>query len=104
MPTVNVSPSMSLKDALEGGFLPSMTEEEQKQFTPSELILYKHALEYRWTAEDLKKVINMLQENLPDKTGEKGKWNFEKARSILNKVLEIVLWGNSDNNLVKLQR
>ena len=61
VPTVNVSPSMSLKDALEGGFLPSMTEEEQKRFTPSELILYKHALEYRWTAEELKKVINMLQ-------------------------------------------
>ena len=35
------------KDALEGGFLPSMTEEEQKRFTPSELLLYKHALEYR---------------------------------------------------------
>ncbi len=30
VPTVNVSPTMSLKDALEGGFLPSMTEEEQK--------------------------------------------------------------------------
>ena len=36
------------KDALEGGFLPSMTEEEQKRFTPSELLLYKHALEYRY--------------------------------------------------------
>ena len=52
---------MSHKDALEGGFLPSMTKEEQKRFTPSELILHKHALEYRWTAEELKKVINMLQ-------------------------------------------
>ena len=36
------------KYALEGGFLPSMTEEEQKRFTPSELLLYKHALEYRY--------------------------------------------------------
>jgi hypothetical protein len=35
--------------------------------------------------------------NLPDKTGEKGKWNFEKAHSILHKVREIILWGNSDN-------
>ena len=26
-----------------------MTEEEQKRFTPSELVLYKHALEYKWT-------------------------------------------------------
>ncbi len=34
VPTVNVSQAMSLKDALEGGFLPSMTEEEQKRFTP----------------------------------------------------------------------
>jgi hypothetical protein len=39
---------MAHKDAVEGGFLPSMTEEEQKRFTPSELLLYKHALEYRY--------------------------------------------------------
>ena len=42
-------------------------------------------------------LLDILQENLPDKTGEKGKWNFEKAPSILHKVQEIVLWGNSDN-------
>ena len=30
-------------------------------------------------------------------TGEKGKWSFEKAHSILHKVSDIVLWGNSDN-------
>ena len=42
-------------------------------------------------------LLDILQENLPDKTGEKGKWNFEKAHSILHKVHEIVLWGNSDN-------
>jgi len=42
-------------------------------------------------------LLDMLQEHLPDKTGEKGKWNFEKAHSILHKVREIVLWGNSDN-------
>ncbi len=40
---------------------------------------------------------DLLQRNLPDKTGEKAKWNFEKARSILHKVREIILWGNSDN-------
>jgi hypothetical protein len=33
--------------ALEGGFLPDMDEEEQKLFTPSELLLYMHAVEYR---------------------------------------------------------
>jgi hypothetical protein len=37
--------------AIEAQFLPNMTEEEQKRFTPSELLLYKHALEYKWTAE-----------------------------------------------------
>ena len=30
------------------------------RFTPSELMLYKHALEYKWTAEELRKVIAML--------------------------------------------
>jgi hypothetical protein len=48
VPTVKASQAMTHKDALEGGFLPSMTEEEQKRFTPSELLLYKHALEYRF--------------------------------------------------------
>jgi hypothetical protein len=42
-------------------------------------------------------LLDLLQRNLPDKTGEKGKWNFEKAHSILHKVWEIILWGNSDN-------
>ena len=40
---------------------------------------------------------DLMQKNLPDKTGEKAKWNFEKAHSILHKVCEIVLWGNTDN-------
>ena len=39
--------SMPHADARDGNFLPSMTEDEQKRFTPSELLLYKHALEYR---------------------------------------------------------
>ncbi len=39
--------SMPHADSREGNFLPSMTEDEQKRFTPSELLLYKHALEYR---------------------------------------------------------
>ena len=42
-------------------------------------------------------LLDMLREYLPDKTGEKGKWNFEKAHSILHKIREIILWGNSDN-------
>ena len=31
-------------------------------------------------------LLDLLQRNLPDKTGEKGKWNFEKAHSSLHKV------------------
>ena len=42
-------------------------------------------------------LLDILQQNLSDKTGKKAKWNFEKAHSILHKVCEIVLWGNSDN-------
>ena len=48
VPTVKATQAMTHKDALERGFIPSMTEEEQKRFTPSKLILYKHALEYRY--------------------------------------------------------
>ena len=42
-------------------------------------------------------LLDLLRKNLQDKTGEKANWNFEKAHSILHKVREIVLWGNSDN-------
>jgi hypothetical protein len=49
-------------------------------------------------------LLNLLQKNLPDKTGEKGKWNFEKAHSILQKVREIVLWADQTTPLVKRQR
>jgi hypothetical protein len=42
-------------------------------------------------------LLDFLQRSLPDKTGEKGKWNFKKAHSILHKDREIILWGNLDN-------
>jgi hypothetical protein len=48
VPTAKASQAMTHKDVLEGSFIPSMTEEEQKRFTPSKLLLYKHALEYRY--------------------------------------------------------
>ena len=50
-----------------------------------------------WRVWNNRNAVALLQRNLPDKTGEKGKWNFEKAHSILHKVREIILWGNSDN-------
>ena len=39
---------MTHAQAIEAQFLPDMTEEEQKRFTPSELLLYKHALKCRY--------------------------------------------------------
>jgi hypothetical protein len=33
-------------EARAGEFLPDIDAEEQKRFTPSELLIYKHALEY----------------------------------------------------------
>ena len=42
-------------------------------------------------------LLELLKNKLPDKCGEASGWNFEKAHSILHKVREIVLWGNSDN-------
>ncbi len=52
VPTAKASQAMTHKDTLwitlEGCFIPSMIEEEQKRFTPSVLLLYKHALEYRF--------------------------------------------------------
>ena len=57
-------------------------------------ILESELPELQQKAVDL---LDMLQQHLTDKTGKKGKWNFEKAHSILHKVLEIVMWGNLDN-------
>ncbi len=35
-------------------------------------------------------LLDLLQQNVPDKTGEKAKCNFDKSLSILHKVREIV--------------
>ena len=47
VPTAKEIEGMTHTEALEGCFLPEMDEDQQNQFTPSELKLYKHALEYR---------------------------------------------------------
>ena len=36
---------------MKDSFLPNISEEEQERITPSELLLYEHALEYKWTVE-----------------------------------------------------
>jgi hypothetical protein len=52
---------MTHAQAIEAQFLPDMTEGEQKRFTPSELFLYKHAPDYKWTAEQRKKWIELVR-------------------------------------------
>ena len=39
---------MTHAEALDGKFLPDLDEEQRKRFTPSELIIYKHAQDYRY--------------------------------------------------------
>ena len=70
---------MTHSEAIEADFLPNMSDEEQKRFTSSELILYKHALEYKWTVEQRKKVIAMLR--LPE-------FDFKEIDTDLRKRME----------------
>ena len=42
-------------------------------------------------------VLESLKSTFPEKNGVANGWKFEKAHSILHKVRENVLWGNSDN-------
>jgi hypothetical protein len=46
LPVAKGDRAMLHSEALEGGFIPKMYEEEQKRFTLAELLLYIHALEY----------------------------------------------------------
>ena len=40
-------------------------------------------------------LLEMLKTHFPDRVGGAQGWNFEKAHSILHKVREIVMWGDS---------
>jgi hypothetical protein len=42
-------------------------------------------------------VLELLKSNLPLKDGVTNAWKFEKAHSILHKVLELILFGWSKN-------
>jgi hypothetical protein len=48
VPVASNGSKMSHTAALDGGSLPKMDEEQQKMFTPCELLLYKHAVEYKY--------------------------------------------------------
>ena len=41
-------------------------------------------------------LLEVLKEHLPDKSGEKSQWNFEKAHSVLHKVRDLMMWGWSE--------
>ena len=42
-------------------------------------------------------LLDLLKSNPPERTGGAEGWNFEKAHSTLHKVLEIILFGWSEN-------
>jgi hypothetical protein len=54
------------------------------------------ASEFELLQEKSVELLEILKEHLPDKTGEKSQWNFEKAHSILHKVRELMMWGWSE--------
>jgi hypothetical protein len=53
VPEKKIISAISHTEAVEGGLIKSLSEEELKRFTPSELLLYKHAQEYRYTPEHI---------------------------------------------------
>jgi hypothetical protein len=48
VPTTKQCSSMTHSEAIDGQFLPDMDEEQRKRFTPTQLILYKHAQDFRY--------------------------------------------------------
>ncbi len=50
VPATKESRGMTHAEAIDGKFLQDLDEEQRKRFTPTELIMYKHAQEYRYIA------------------------------------------------------
>ncbi len=48
VPTPQESKGMTHAEALHGKFLPDLDEEQRKRFTQAELIMYRHAQEFRY--------------------------------------------------------
>ena len=48
VPVQKTAGCMTQAEAFEGGFLRDLDEDEKKRFTPSELLLYKVAVEHRY--------------------------------------------------------
>jgi hypothetical protein len=80
---------------------------------PSEQLIKVHLAALKWnmqqrrfglTAEGVEKLhvlsielLDLLKENMPDKTGQESGWKIEKAHSILHKAREIIMFGWSEN-------
>ena len=52
---------LTLEEAISGGFLPKLDLDAASLFSPSELKLYKHATEFKWTIDELKKTIELIK-------------------------------------------
>jgi hypothetical protein len=48
VPAPKKGSEMTHAEALEGQLLPNLDEEQRKLFTPTELIMYRHAQDYRY--------------------------------------------------------
>jgi hypothetical protein len=61
IPPVSAPIPMTLEDAIAAGFLPKLDLDAASLFSASELKLYKHATECKWTAEELRKTIELIK-------------------------------------------
>ncbi len=48
VPALKRCSSMTHSEAIDGQFLPDIDEEQRKRFMPTQLILYKHAQDFRY--------------------------------------------------------
>jgi hypothetical protein len=60
-PPVHAPIPMTMEDAISAGFLPKLDFDAAGLFSSSELKLYKHATEFKWTIDELKKTIELIK-------------------------------------------
>ncbi len=86
------------------GLAPVDTSDEIIEVLLAALLWDMQQRRFGLTAEGLEKLhalsvelLDLIKENMPDRTGGVKGWNFEKAHSILHKVRDILLLGWSEN-------
>ena len=52
---------MTAAAAREKGVIPEVDEETLRAFSPSEMKLYRHATDYKWTVDELVKTIQLIK-------------------------------------------